>query len=66
VLADAELLTDQGRAVALLQEKLDDPEAELDGVGTAGRKAASLAACPWVRFEIILLSILFSKVTVIG
>jgi hypothetical protein len=33
VRADAELLTDQGRAVAFLQEEFDDPEAELHGVG---------------------------------
>ncbi|WP_231715647.1 hypothetical protein [Desulfosarcina widdelii] len=33
VLADAELRADQCSAVALLQEELDDPEAELDGVG---------------------------------
>ena len=33
VVADAELLTDQGDAVAFLQVELDDPEAKLDGVG---------------------------------
>jgi hypothetical protein len=33
VVADAELLTDQGDAVAFLQKELYDPEAELDWVG---------------------------------
>jgi hypothetical protein len=35
VVADAELLTDQGDAVTFLQKELDDPEAELDWVGPA-------------------------------
>ncbi|BBO72987.1 hypothetical protein DSCW_21570 [Desulfosarcina widdelii] len=33
VFADAELRADQCGTVAFLQEELDDPEAELDGVG---------------------------------
>ena len=33
VVADVELLTDQGDAVAFLQEELHDPEAKFDGVG---------------------------------
>jgi hypothetical protein len=54
VLADAELLTDQGRAVALLQEELDDPEAELDGVGPRPGTFPTLSGFPFFLFHRVI------------
>ena len=58
MLADAELFADQPGAVPLLQEQLDDPQAELDGVG-AGPEATlpprgSLLLFGWHGFHSFL------------